>query len=309
MALKSMTGFARLSGSLTPAQKSQPESQQNTPYPAWVVELRSVNGKGLDLRLRLPPGLEAIEQEIKKTLSNQLGRGNVSLSLNLTNLQDQGRLELNETAFNQLLAIAKRAHELSGLPLPDLNTLLQNKTVLKETEATKDEAAINQLHQAILTDITACTSQLSQARREEGKALGHILTEKLEIINQLVKEATNAAEAQKDGLKSKLKSAMEKLMEEAATWDESRLHQEAMLLIVKADVSEELDRLRAHISQARDLMERDEPVGRRLDFLCQEFNREANTLCSKAASKELTYIGLELKTIIDQLREQVQNIE
>lgn len=305
MAVKSMTGFARLSGSLTQAT----DNQQTNSTPAWVIELRSVNGKGLDLRLRLPPGFEAIEQDIKKSLSAKLSRGNVSLNLNLSLFQDQGRIELNETAFSDLLAIAKQAHELSGMPLPDLNTLLQNKAVLKETEPAEDEAAINRLHKAILDDVATCTGHLSDARVEEGRALSLILTEKLDTIAGLVKEAAETAEAQKEGLKSKLKSAMEKLMEEAGNLDESRLHQEAMLLIVKADVSEEIDRLEAHITQARDLLKRDEPVGRRLDFLCQEFNREANTLCSKSVSKELTYIGLELKTIIDQLREQVQNIE
>lgn len=313
MALKSMTGFARLTGTLAAEQTNNlPEvSQNNQTHPSfsWTIELRSVNGKGLDLRLRMPVGMEALEQKLKKHLNSQLGRGNVSFNLNLVRQQSSGRIELNETAFNDLVAAAKRAASLSGLNLPDLSILLQNKSVLVEKEQMEDEEQQQKLHAAIFDTAMKAINALITAREEEGRALTNIIQEKIDKIRSLTNEATSQAKLQEVSLQEKLKQAVANLIEDTSTLDENRLEQEAMLLVVKADINEELDRLRAHIDQAEDLISRDEPVGRRLDFLCQEFNREANTLCSKSASKELTYLGLELKTVIDQLREQVQNIE
>ena len=158
-------------------------------------------------------------------------------------------------------------------------------------------------------DVETVIKALVQARLEEGAKLRKILGEKLETIKTLVTEATTLAKEHPAILKNRLEETINKLLENKEEFDPERLHQEAVLLAVKADVAEELDRLQAHIEQAASLLESGKPIGRRLDFLCQEFNREANTLCSKSQSKELTYIGLELKTVIDQFREQVQNIE
>jgi uncharacterized protein (TIGR00255 family) len=313
MSLKSMTGFARCTGGFSDQKANfQTTSQQQShtaPDVSWTVELRSVNGKGLDLRLRLPTGLEALEQPIKNILKEKLGRGNVSLNLNLAKERSAGRIELDEEAFMDVLGATKRAAELSSLTMPDLGTLLQTRSVLMETETEESEEHSRLRNEAILRTVNEAIISLVTARKEEGTALTKIVQEKVDTIQSLTNDAILTAKNQEETLKARLKEQLKTLLEETATLSEDRLHQEAMLLVVKADINEELDRLSAHIEQAKDLISRDEPVGRRLDFLCQEFNREANTLCSKSASKELTYIGLELKTVIDQLREQVQNIE
>lgn len=304
-----MTGFARLDGGTTLSPDPAANADAADRALQWTIELRSVNGKGLDIRLRTPASLDGLDQELKKLISKKLGRGNVTLNLNLKNNSSGKRLELDEDAFRDVLGAAEKAAKISGLPMPDLGTLLTNRSVLKETENQQTETQTATLHQAITSDIEAAIDQLIRAQQEEGRALQSTIEERLTTIASLTKDATETSEAQAEGLKQRLGDALSKLLTEAETMDEARLHQEAMLIAVKADITEELDRLRAHIDQANDLLTRDEPVGRRFDFLCQEFNREANTLCSKASSKELTYIGLELKTIIDQLREQVQNIE
>lgn len=318
MALKSMTGFARIDGSLSAAQKSAnpPETDPSvnttngtSASPQWTIELRSVNNKGLDIRLRVPSGMETLDQQIRKQLSAELSRGSITLNLNLKREDRKGSTELNIEAFNDLLHAAKTASEISNLPMPDLGSLLTGKGILREKETEENEDDKNNLQQAILTDIKTAIENLVTARAEEGTKLQATIEDRLKKISTLTADATKTSDALPETIKARLKENIARLMEQSEGFDPDRLHQEAMLLSVKADITEELDRLRAHVEQADDLLGRSEPVGRRLDFLCQEFNREANTLCSKASSKEMTYIGLELKTIIDQLREQVQNIE
>jgi len=326
MAVNSMTGFARTTGQYTAGQErsqeaaqhnTQANTQNNTPattkhnanQTTWSIELRSVNGKGLDIKLRMPNTLEVIEQKIKKQLSSKINRGNVSVNILLKNQETKGTLELNQDAFQDILTAAKKAADISKLPMPSLDALLNMRGVLKEQEAQEDETITKQLHNNILQSLEEVLGAFLIAREEEGAKLQTIITTRLNQIHELTEQVTKIAQNQPDELKQKIKQNVALLTQTSQELDEDRLHQEAMMIAVKADISEELDRLKAHVEQAHDLLSRDEPIGRRLDFLCQEFNREANTLCSKSHSKELTYIGLELKTLIDQLREQVQNIE
>lgn len=300
MAVISMTGFARATGQYNNAENLET---------SWSIELRSVNGKGLDMRLRMPTSLETLEQDIKKLVASKLSRGNISLNINLKNQITKGAIELNKTAFNDLLNAAKTASEISGLPMPTLDALLNMRNVLQEQEAAENEEEVKALHQQILASIQQALTAIMSAREEEGAKLKVVIEERIVKIDRLTDEAITIAKSQTDDIKTKMKASIAHIIEQTDELDEQRLHQEAMYLAVKADITEELDRIKAHVEQAKDLLQRQEPIGRRLDFLCQEFNREANTLCSKSHSKELTYTGLELKTVIDQLREQVQNIE
>lgn len=291
-----MTGFSRATGSNEDAQ--------------WTIELRSVNGRGLDLRVRLPNGMEALDSELRKQLSSKLSRGNITLNFNLKKNQSDISTELNVPAFNELLKAAKHASEISGLPMPDLGVLLNSRNILKEAEKTESESKINDMHAKIIKSFNRALDDLIKARTEEGTKLSETIKNRLETIKNLTNQADNLEERKPEAIKERMKSSLALLTnQQSPEFDENRLHQEAMLIATRIDIAEELDRIKAHVAQAEDLLEKNEPVGRRFDFLCQEFNREANTICSKANVKKLTYIGLELKTIIDQLREQVQNIE
>lgn len=300
MAVQSMTGFARSSGQY---------NSETSGDISWTVELRAVNGKGLDIRLRMPSSLDPLDKEIRTAITNRLTRGNVSLNITLKNQAGNGRIELNRTAFEDVLNAAKTASDISGMPMPGLDALLSMRQVLELQEQAEDEAEIKQINAAILADIKTAIESLATARLEEGSNLAVILDEKINEISGLVNAAIETAAKQAGEIETRLAENIKQLTGKSEEFDPQRLHQEAVMIAVKADISEELDRLKAHIEQARSLLAADEPIGRRFDFLCQEFNREANTLCAKSQLKELTYIGLELKTLIDQLREQVQNIE
>ena len=305
MSIQSMTGFARQSGHIT----LNPNEMEAASEAEYAIELRSVNGKGLETRLRLPNSLEALEQEIKKHIASVLKRGNITANITLKTPDNRTNQVLNEAAFKDILNAAKKAAKISGLPLPSLDALLNIRSVIQEEEQSEPENNEKALHAHIMQAVKEATETLAQARKEEGEKLNIVLRERLDQIQNLLTQAKTESSNQLPFLKQKIKENLAKLIEQNEELDENRLHQEAILLSVKADISEELDRLNAHVKQAHELLSRDEPIGRRLDFLCQEFNREANTMCSKAHSKEITYIGLELKTVIDQLREQVQNIE
>lgn len=296
MPLKSMTGFSRATGSNEEAQ--------------WIIELRSVNGRGLDMRVRLPNGMEALDSEFRKQISNKLSRGNITVNFNIKKHQSESSTELNVLAFNDLLKAAKQASEISDLPMPDLGTLLTSRNILKETERQESDTKTKEMHTRIMKSFNAALDDLVKARKDEGVKLGQTITDRLSTIKKLTEEADKLEERKPEAIKERLKQSISNLIEQQTQeLDENRLHQEAMIIATRIDIAEELDRIKAHVAQAEELLEKDDPVGRRFDFLCQEFNREANTICSKASVKKLTYIGLELKTIIDQLREQVQNIE
>jgi uncharacterized protein (TIGR00255 family) len=288
-----MTGFARVDG-------------HGDGY-SWTLEAKSVNGRNLDIRCRLPPGFDALEAHARAEMPKRMARGTVNLALTLTRTAAGGQLRLNRDLLRQVLAIA-REMEGEGAAPPRLDALLGVRGVIETVEDDETEAR-TRLEAALKTDVGRVLDQLAAARAGEGARLAVVLDQHLTEIARLVQAAGACASAQPQALRDKLRAQVTALLEAAPSLSEERLAMEAALLIAKADVREELDRLIAHIQAARDMLAEGGAVGRRFDFLCQEFNREANTLCSKSAEVELTRIGLSLKASIEQLREQVQNIE
>jgi uncharacterized protein (TIGR00255 family) len=288
-----MTGFGRAEG--------------ETDDLRWVWEIRSVNGKGLDVRLRLPNGLDKVDAEVRKRSKQSLTRGNVTMNLQVDRTRSDQRLQINQALLDQVLGLAASL-EGRGVERPRLDALLAIRGVVETVDDQSDgisEAAELALMDGFDTALTA----LVDARAEEGARVAALLSGQLADIADKVNQARESAAPQPAALRERLELQVAEILSASPPMPEERLVQEVALLAVKADVREELDRLDAHIEQARDLLAVDEPVGRRLDFLCQEFNREANTLCSKSTDVGLTRIGLALKASVDQLREQVQNIE
>ena len=295
MTLKSMTGFARADGVHGEV--------------AWHWEVRSVNGRNLELRLRLPSGFEAIEIRARGLAQEKLARGNCTLSLWVKRESGRAEIRLNETALRQAHAVAERAGGLTGLPSPSLDTLLGMRGVVETAEGEESEEAQAALHHALIASLAQALDQLVSARASEGERLQAVIEKQLDAIGRLVERAAGASARLPEVIAARLAEQITRLTEASANLDADRLHQEALLLAAKADIQEELDRLRAHLAAASELIDGGQPAGRKFEFLAQEFNREANTICSKAADVEISRTGLELKTVIDQLREQVQNIE
>ena len=295
MTLKSMTGFARTDG--VHADTS------------WFWEIRSVNGRSLDLRLRLPSGLERLEAAARSKCQERLARGNCTVTLGVKREAGQMEIRLNEAALNQALTVAKRAKEITDLKPARLDTLLVMRGVVETAEPEESEEEQAALTHALLAGLASALDQLVAARAAEGERLQEVIEKQLAAIEDLISRATAAMARQPELLTTRLREQIARLNEVGSTFEPERLHQEALLLAAKADIQEELDRLRAHVAAAEELITSGEPVGRKLEFLAQEFNREANTTCSKASDIEISRIGLELKSVIDQLREQVANIE
>jgi len=295
MTLKSMTGFARADG--VHGETS------------WFWEAKSVNGRSLDLRLRLPSGLERLEAGVRTLCQEKLARGNCTVSLSIKRESGQTEIRLNEAALAQARAVAERAKSLTGFKRARLDTLLAMRGVVETAEPEETEEQQASLGHALLAGLAATLDQLVVARAGEGERLQRVIEQQLSDIDGLVVRAASAVARQPEALSSRLREQIARLSETGATLEPERLHQEALLLAAKADIQEELDRLRAHVAAANELIASGQPAGRKLEFLAQEFNREANTICSKAADIEISRTGLELKTVIDQLREQVQNIE
>ncbi|MET0840699.1 MAG: YicC/YloC family endoribonuclease [Methyloceanibacter sp.] len=293
--LKSMTGFARGDG-----------MHGDT---SWNWDARSVNGRTLDLRFRLPTGFEALEIMARGLAQEKLARGNCTINLWVKRETGRAEIRLNETALRQAEAVAKRARDLTGLKHARLDTLLGMRGVVETAEAEESEEALAALHLAMIASLAGTLDELVRARSGEGERLQAVIEKQLKTIARLIEIAAAAAAQQPAAIAARLAELVARLSEASATLDPERLHQEALLLAARADIQEELDRLRAHVAAANELIASGQPVGRKFDFLAQEFNREANTICSKAADIETTRTGLELKTVIDQLREQVQNIE
>lgn len=299
--VKSMTGYASETGEI---------SLNSVAYSAqW--DLRSVNGRGLDLRFRLPDWLDGLEGSLRKILSDKVKRGNVSLSLKLSRSESAGPMRLNPAALDAavtMIMAAEAQAEARGLGLAPMTAadLLALKGVIDTGPETLDQAA---LVSELLIRAEALLAAFDAMRAAEGAALAAVIGAQIDTIARLTAEARQAAAARRPDQIDSLKAALARLTEAAPGVDPGRLEQELALIAVKTDVTEELDRLDAHVTAARRLMAQSEPMGRKLDFLMQEFNREANTLCSKAQSADLTRIGLDLKTVIDQMREQVQNLE
>lgn len=292
--LASMTGYARASGTV--------------PGAAFVCEVKSVNGRGLDIRLRLAPGFDALESDIRQLIGKMISRG--SLTFNLTVERDGagGELLLNQQALATVLAAMDELRGKIAASPPSLDGILGLKGVLEQRDRPMSAEAEGALVSAILDGASRALLDLVLARRQEGIQTAAVLLERLDEIEALVQRAEAHPGRSRDVILARLRQQVADLSTDPAI-PQDRLAQEALLLAIKADIREELDRLTAHIAAARQLIRSGGAAGRRLDFLAQEFNREANTLCSKANAVELTAIGLDLKAAIDQLREQVQNIE
>ncbi len=278
----------------------------------WSWEIKSVNGRSLDLRCRIPNGYEPLEAAAREAAPKHCARGNVSITLSVGRAEAVPSLRVNRDLLDQLVRLAGELESRADgktLAPARLDGLLGVKGVLEvvEEEESGDETAARMA--AMRKDLQTALKELSAARRAEGKHLKAAVETHLQTIEELTDKAAARAEAQPEALKARLKSLVEELLEAVPALPEERLAQEAALLAARGDVREELDRLRAHSAAARELLEGGGTVGRRLDFLCQEFNREANTLCSKASDVELTRLGLDLKSAVERLREQVQNIE
>jgi uncharacterized protein (TIGR00255 family) len=289
----SMTGFARTQG--------------EAPGISWIWEIKSVNGRTLDLRLRLAPGFDALEPDARAALARRFRRGNFSANLSVTRIALPA-LRVNRAALSQLVALINElSGEVEAAP-PRLDGLLALRGVVEPVED-DDETVIAARRQAALAGWAAALDQLAVARAEEGARIAAPLESQLDEMAALVAAADSSAAAQPAALRERLRTVLANLADLAPAMPEERVAQEVALIVARADIREEIERLRAHLEQAGDLLQQGEAVGRRLDFLCQELNREANTLCSKSADIELTRIGLALKAVIEQFREQVQNIE
>ena len=294
--IASMTGFARAEGGDGDLR--------------WTWEVKSVNGRNLDMRVRVPTGFEALEPAVRAAVPEKLKRGNVAIGLVLTRGQQPARARINRELLDQVIALADEVRQRLKTEAPRPDGLLAVRGVVELVEEEdlseeKREARIQQMS----ADFTKALAALAQMRREEGARLAAIVAQQLNDIERFCTAAAASAAAQPAGLQARLKQQLDMLLGTSPALPEERLAQELALLITKADVREELDRLGVHIAAARKLLKDGGAVGRKFDFLCQEFNREANTLCSKSTDSELTAIGLDLKSSIDQLREQVQNIE
>jgi uncharacterized protein (TIGR00255 family) len=294
MSVTSMTGFARRDGSAGPIRFG------------W--EIRSVNGRGLDLRFRIPPGYEAVEIKAKALAGERLARGNVSAALTVSRDSAAGRYVIDTELLDRLVDVARRYEQAPGLAPSSVAALLTVRGVVELGETAADEQVQAGTEADLVQAFGAVLDDLVAARRGEGASLAVLLRGQVDEIERLAGEAEALPSRSLEAIRERLAEQISVLLGREDL-DQARLHQEAALLATRADVREEIDRLRAHVSQARELLGSGGAVGRRLDFLAQEFNREANTLCSKSGDTALTRIGLSLKAVVDQFKEQVQNVE
>jgi uncharacterized protein (TIGR00255 family) len=294
-----MTGYARAQGS---------DERRR-----WVWEARSVNGRNLEIRCRVPQGFDRLENPARTAIGNRMKRGNVSLTLTVASEQQGKPLRINRALLAELAVLVEEVRKGTGAAAPTADGLLRVRGVIEEEEgAEESEEALAALDRALSGTLDEVLKALAAARAAEGRALAVVIDRHVGEIEDLCKRAADRASAQTGTVRARFESQLAELLERAPQLSEERFAQEVALLVGKADVREELDRLAAHIAQARTLLadaRPDNPVGRKFDFLCQEFNREANTLCSKSADIELTRIGIDLKGAIERLREQVQNVE
>jgi uncharacterized protein (TIGR00255 family) len=290
-----MTGFARTHGVCGPY--------------AWAWEIKAVNGKGLDLRLRLPAGWDAVESAVRSRAAETLSRGSIQAGLTVDRSGAAPAVRVNAAVLEAILAAARQlARRIEAAP-PTLDGLLSLKGVLEISDAEESEEEKHSAEAAVTVGFADAVAALAEMRRREGMALARVLTARLSEIAALAERAELVPGRRPEAIRARLAEQVATLLAQSERFDPDRLHQEAILIATKADVREELDRLAAHVAQAQLLIEQGGAVGRRLDFLAQELNREANTLCAKANDVELTNIGLELKAAVEQFREQVQNVE
>ena len=293
MSLSGMTGFGRAEGALGAW--------------SWAAEARSVNGRNLEVRFRGPPGFEGLERAAREGAQGRFQRGQLTVGVQAKRAEGAGAVRLNLEQLERYLAAGAPYVAAGQAAPPRLDGLLSLKGVIEAADAVEDPEAQTALEAAMAASIAAALDGLAVARAEEGRALSGVLGGLVDHIGTLTAKSSALAQGQPAIIKARFEKRLTELAGEAAT--EERILQEAAAMAVKADVQEELDRLRGHVSAAHDLLAADGAVGRRLDFLTQEFMREANTLCSKSASGALTSVGLDLKATIEQFREQVQNVE
>jgi len=292
MILSSMTGFARATGTTGPIQ--------------WAWEVRSVNGRGLEVRVRVPGGFDAAGEVARTALQKTLARGQCQLSLNLSRPDTAPRIRINEALLADLAAAVARVPRPEGVAPASLDGLLTLRGVIEaEEEAGADSEALNR---DLAEGVVRLVTDLVEARRAEGRQLRAIIEGQLAEMARLTRAAEACPARQPEAVRARLAATVSTLIA-VGTLDPDRLHQEAVLLAAKADVREELDRLAAHLASAADLLAAGGAIGRKLDFLAQELGREANTLCAKAGDITLSRIGLDLKAVVEQFREQVQNVE
>jgi len=295
MALSSMTGFARSHGT-------------SGPY-TFEWELKSVNAKGFDFRMRLPPGWDDVELSARKRATELLSRGTVYANLNVKRSSAASNIRVNEDVLAAVVKIAGQLAARIDAVAPSIDGLLAIKGVIEVAEPEANEAEEQAARIAVAASFEQALASLIDMRKREGTTLGDILKQRLDQIEHLAGQAEKAPGRQPEAIRVRLAEQIAVLLDASDRFDSDRLNQEALLMATRADIREELDRIASHLSQSRALLDKGGPVGRRLDFLAQEFNREVNTCCSKSNDLELTNAGLEMKNVVEQFREQVQNLE
>lgn len=295
MSLSSMTGFARSHG-------------DSGPY-VFEWELKSVNAKGFDFRMRLPPGWDDIEPPVRKRAAELLTRGTVYANLTVKRANALSTVRINEDVLNSVLKVAAEVAGKVDAVAPSIDGLLAIKGVIEVVEPEADEAEDKAARAAVETAFAEALNSLIEMRKREGASLGAVLAQRLGELEGLARQAEAAPGRKPEAIKARLAEQIAALLDTSDRFDADRLHQEAIMMATKADIREELDRIASHIAQSREILAKGGAVGRRLDFLAQEFNREVNTCCSKSIDLELTNAGLAMKNVVEQFREQVQNLE
>jgi uncharacterized protein (TIGR00255 family) len=295
MTLNSMTGFARVHG--------------QSGSSSWAWELKSVNAKGFDVRLRLPPGFDGLEAEVRRLLGTRIARGTIQIALELTRQNAVPDIRINTPLIVQLAKQLNEASRASGLQMVSMDTLIGLRGVVEMVDDAENEDMRVALGKEIVETFETALNGLCLSRKNEGLALFGVLLDRVNQMSAQVNAAEYLPSRKAESVRKRLETQIADLLDVSVGLDPQRLHQEAMILALKADIREELDRLVAHCFQARELLQQGGAVGRRLDFLSQELSREANTLCAKSNDVALTAIGINLKTLVEQFREQVQNVE
>ena len=293
MAIESMTGFARVAGTVG--------------VHAWAWEIRSVNGRGLDARVRVPPGFDSVAEAARKRVTGAFARGTLHVNLSVSSDAGPAKLRVNEAALAVLVEAVAKLPVSETIRPASYDGLLGLRGVVELADEAQD--ALAAIEAPVLAGLEAVVQALKQARQSEGRALEAIVTGHMDAIARLSTEAERHPARSNDAIRERLAAQVAALTQAGPGLDPQRLHQEAALLAVKADIREELDRLNAHVAALKALLGQSGAIGRKLDFLSQEFGREASTLCAKAGDPGLSRIGLDLRTVVDQMREQVQNVE
>jgi len=295
MSLSSMTGFARSHGT-------------SGPY-AFDWELKSVNAKGFDFRTRMPPGWDDVEPLVRKRATDLLSRGTVYANLTVKRANALSTIRINQDVLNSVLKVAGELAGKIDAVAPSVDGLMAIKGVIEVVEPEADEAEDKAARVAVEAGFAEALASLIEMRKREGATLGALLAQRLDELEALASKMEQAPGRKPEAIKARIAEQIATLLDASERFDADRLHQEAIMMATKADIREELDRIASHVAQARDMLAKGGAVGRRLDFLAQEFNREVNTCCSKSIDLDLTNAGLAMKNVVEQFREQVQNLE